>query len=239
MLNSPKKYRGIKFLNVDQQFLNVKVLNKNKAKKSLSINSPILNNRINEKSLKSSVHKTEDERSPIIRNNSIKKSNKKLFCCKRLNSIEIKDSNIYKLIKKKNIEEKKNRSLSPYKIIKSKPRRINSFKKIVSCKNMYLRSSLFNNQNKIINSTNKKPKSNNNFNIYNKINERSKKKNKSKDKKTINNNNNSNKKDCVNIIQLKAAYLSDDEDTKYNNDKDKDKDKNKISKNIKKFFCCI
>ena len=65
MLNSPKKYRGIKFLNVEQKFLNVKVLNKEKAKKSLSINTPILSNKMTEKSLKSSIndypYKSEEE----------------------------------------------------------------------------------------------------------------------------------------------------------------------------------
>ena len=247
MLNSPKKYRGIKFLNVDQQFLNVKVLNKNKAKKALSINTPKLCNRTNEKSLKSSVidspYKTEEEKSPILRNNSIKKSNKKLLAYKRINSIKIKDSNIYKLIKKKNIGENKDRPLSPYKIIKSKPRRVDSLSNYISCKNMYIRSSLFNNKNKDINSPKKMPKSNKDFNNikYSKINEKSKKKNKSKDRKTININNNiksnsnsnNNKKDCVNIIQLKTGNLTNYEDIKDN------KDEKKISKNIKKHFCCI
>ena len=245
MLNSPKKYRGIKFLNVDQQFLNVKVLNKKKAKKALSINTPNLNNRTNEKSLKSSVidspYKTEEEKSPILKNNSIKKYNTKMLAYKRINSIKIKDSNIYKLIKKKNIEEKKDRPLSPYKIIKSKPRRVDSLQNYISCKNMYIRSSLFNNKNNVINSPKKVSKSNKYFNYYNysKINEKSKKKNKSKDKKTINNNNksntnnNNNKKDCANIMQLKTGNLTNYEDIKDN------KDEKKISKNIKKYFCCI
>jgi hypothetical protein len=235
MLNSPKKYRGIKFLNVEQKFLNVKVLNKNKAKKSLSINTPILSNKMTEKSLKSSIndypYKSEEEISPIFRNDSIKKRSK------RRNTIEIKDSNIYKIIKKKNIEEKNVRAISPYKIIKVNPRRIHSLKKITSCKNMYLRNSLFNNKNKIIvYNSSKKPNSNNDFNNFRSINEKSKKKNKSKSKKTINLNNNNNqinKKDSENIIQLKAVKITKNEDNKDN------KDENKINKNIKKFFCCL
>ena len=59
MLNGSKKYRGIKFLNV-------KVLNKSIAKKSLSINNPILSNKGNEKSIKSSgldyPFRTEEEK---------------------------------------------------------------------------------------------------------------------------------------------------------------------------------
>ena len=238
MLNSPKKYRGIKFLNVDQKFLNIKVLNKKKAQKSLSINTPILNNGTNEKSLKSSAndypYKTEEEKSPLVRNYSNKKSSKKLFSSKginSINSIQIKDSNIYKIIKRKNIEDKKDRELSPYKNIRINPRRVNSLKKNFSCKNMYLKSSLFNSNNKIINSTSKKLSSKNDFNNYKNINDKSKRKYKSKNKKSINNN--ITKNDCVNIIKLKSLSPINNEDTKDN------KDENKMSKNIKKFFCCI
>lgn len=235
MLNSPKKYRGIKFLNVEQKFLNIKVLNKKKAKKSLSINTPIINNGTNEKSLKSSVndypYKTEEEKSPLIRNYSNKKSSKKLFSSKGINSIQFKDSNIYKIIKRKNIEEKKDRELSPYKNIRAKPRRVHSLKKNFSCKNMYLKSSLFNNNNIIINSMSKKLSSKNDFNNYKNVNDKSKRKYKSKNKKPINNN--INKNDCVNIIKVKSLSPKNNQYSKDN------KDEKKISKNIKNFFCCI
>ena len=44
---------------------------------------------------------------------------------------------------------------------------------------------------------------------------------------------NNNKKDCANIMQLKTGNLTNYEDIKDN------KDEKKISKNIKKYFCCI
>jgi len=237
MLNSPKKYRGIKFLNVEQKFLNAKILNKKKAKKSISINTPILTSGTNEKSLKSSVidypYKTEEEKSPLVRNYSIKKSNKKLLSSKGTNSIKNKDSNIYKIVRKKSIEIKNVRGISPCKNVRINPRRVQSFKKNTSFKNMNLKSSLFINKNKIINSTNQLPNTNKDFNNYKNINDKSKKKNKSKTKKSINNNININKNDCVNIIKYQSTNLTKNEDSKNN------KDENKMNKNIKKYFCCL
>ena len=233
MLNSPKKYRGIQFLNVDQKFLNVKILNKKKARKCISINTPILINGTNEKSLKSSVidypYKTEEEKSPLVRNYSNKKSSKKLLSSKGTNSKNIKDSNNFKLIRKKSNELQKVRGISPCKNIRTNLRRVKSFKKISFNKKMNLKSGLFINKNKIINSTNQKSSSNNDFNNYKNINEKSKNKNKSKNKKNINNN--INKNDCVNI--KKSTNLTNNEDSKDTNDE------NKISKNIKKYFCCL
>ena len=200
------------------------------AQKSLSINTPNLISGKNEKSLKSTLidypYKTEEEKSPIVRNYSIKKSNKNLISCKRESSIKNEESNIYKIIKKKSIEEKKYRVMSPCRINRNNPRRVYSLKKNSSCKNMYLKSSLFDSKNKIIYITNKKPSSNKDFNNY-KNNEKRKKKSKTKNKKTIN------KTDSLNIKKIKTN--SKNEETKDNTNKDKDK----INKNFKKFFCCI
>jgi len=102
MLNGSKKYRGIKFLKVEQKFLNVKVLNKNKAQKSLSINTPNSSNKSKEKSVKSSVN---DYPYRTERNNSIKGIAKKINSCKRINIF--KDSNIFKNIKKRILKKKK------------------------------------------------------------------------------------------------------------------------------------
>ena len=241
MINDTKKYRGIKFLNVEQKFLNVKVLNKNKIQKSISINTPNSSNKSKDQSIKSSINdnpnRTEEEKSTRVKNFSSKGFYKKLNSCKRINVFN--DPNIFKNIKKRNFEEKKEGSASSYKINKSIPKRINSLRNYTSCKNMNLKSSFFNmsvknNLSKKKNQTSKNLTKNNNINnqFDNKnknTNENGKKKNKKKNKKV--NNKNTNENDCINIVKVKTEKtgITDNEDNK---------DKNK-SKNIKRFFCCL
>ena len=242
MLDGSKKYRGIKFLNVDQKFLNVKVLNKKTLQKSVSINTPISSNKSKEKSGKSSANDypygTEEEKSPRLRNISIKRSYKKINSCKRLNTF--KDPNIFKNIKKKNFEERKEGEASSLKINQSKPNRISSFKKYISCKNINVKSSLFNvnaksslfkKKNQTTKSINKDNNNNININNSKNPNQNTKKRNKTKNKKVKNKNINEN--DSANIIKVKT-------ETTDNKDKKDNKDKNENDKKcIKKFFCCL
>ena len=243
MLDGSKKYRGIKFLNVDQKFLNVKVLNKKTLQKSVSINTPISSNKSKEKSGKSSANDypygTEEEKSPRLRNISIKRSYKKINSCKRLNTF--KDQNLFKNIKKKNFEERKEGEASSLKINKSKPNRINSLRNFISCKNINVKSSLFNVNAKSSlfkkkNQTTKSINKDNNININNSKNpnQNTKKRNKTKNKKVKNKNINEN--DSANIIKVKTENT----DNKDKKDKKDNKDKNENDKkSIKKFFCCL
>ena len=248
MLNGSKKYRGIKFLNVEQKFLNAKVLNKKKIQKSVSIYTPMSSNKSKEKSVKSSINDypygTEEEKSQRVRNISIKRSYKKINSCKRIYAF--KDSNIFKNIKKKDFEEKKEGEASSYKISKSKPKRVCSLRNYVSCKNINVKSSLFNvnaksslfkKKNETTKNLNKNNNINNNFNKGKNKNENDKKRSKTKNKKI--NNKNINENDCVNIIKVKTE-ITDNKDNKDKKDKKDNKDKNKSDKkSIKKFFCCL
>lgn len=168
---------------------------------------------------------------------SIKRNNKKVNSCKRITSF--KDSNLFKNIKKKNFEEKKEGEVSSYKVNKSKPNRIYSLRNYASCKNMNLKSSLFNTnmksslfkkKNQTTKNLDKNHDVDNHFNNFKSICENGKKRNKSKNKKVINNN--IKEKDCVSIIIIKNEN-TDNKDSKDN------KDNNKSNKNIKKLFCCL
>ena len=217
MLNGSKKYRRIKFLNVDQKFLNPKVLNKKKALKSISINTVNSSNKSKEKLLKSSVvffpFKIEEEKNSKVKNIDIKRSNKRVYSCRKIDTI--KNSNIFKNIKKMNFEEKKDGEAFSNKLSKSRPKRVYSLRNYTSCKKVNLKSSLFNTNVKSSlfkrnNQTTKSlTKNNNNINNYFKnyknANENEKKTNKVKNKKVVNKN--INEKDCANIITIKFEKL--------------------------------
>ena len=235
MSNNIKKYKGIKFLKVDQQlFQNVKEFKKERILKSHSIKNPSPFKREIQKkiSLKSFIFenslKKEEEKNHEDKNINNLRGKIKLNSHK-LSLFNFQDTDIYKKIKKKENENKI--SISKFN---SNPKR-KFLRNCSSCKDVScFKNNLLNNKKKIINNNKSSIKknivnnkiNNNNFNSSNNIN------NKSKIKNNINNLVNEmhiNNKD-INIINVKTQNTNDNEN----------KEKNKKKENVfKKFFCCL
>ena len=217
MDDNHKKYKGIKFLKVEQQFLGAKKLT-NQSSKTLSINGDLLiinqkkrnSVRSSAKSVKSSAKKSmkspkkKSSKSSIKDNHSVKKKEKNKSKKKRYSDFDI----LKKLIE---LQKEQERIIRENKLINKNDNSANlNMKKSVSSKELnQLKNKIISFKSVIINNINNM---NNIYNIKNK-----------KDEHKISENNEIKNKSNNNV----------------NKDKNSDIEENTTVNKIKRFFCCL
>ena len=230
-----KKYKGIKFLKVDQPvFNNAKKYNRKSSYNSISINNNITctDNKRRKKSCKSPIVddliKSEEEKTPVNKKDILNKNYKQLNSINKSNIKKIEELVLLKKAGKKKEEEKKDGKmfLSRFGKANLKPLKL---LKTISAKNVFSNKSI------IIN------------NIVDKDEDMSE--NKFKSAKIVNNNNKINYNAVINENENEnntnycknSKNISVDKIKKENNEeKEKEKiENNNNSHNFKKFLCCL
>ena len=230
ILDKPKKYKGIKFLKVDQQsFNNAKKFNRKSSYNSNSINNKSSSNDNNGKLfLKSSLNCnhliTDGEKTPSINKNNIKKNLKRLNSCKKKDFKKFNEIAISKFIKKKE-EEKNDKEMLLNKFGKANLKPL-IYKKSVSCRKLFNQPFM----NNIINSNNINNNINNDTNNiykYKSDNNANKKIRINYNDKNSKENNSNNKKINLNTINTKKEMGNEN------------REKQCKIKKLKNWFCCF
>lgn len=230
LIDKPKKYKGIKFLKVEQQLFN----NAKKYKRKTSSNSNSINNKSSSNDnngkvfLKSSLNYnqiiTDGEKTPPVKNNIIKKTFKRINSCNKKDDKKCNELVAISKITKKKEEEKNDKEMLLNRFSKAnlKPLRYN---KSFSCKRFFNQPiNNNNNSNSISNNINSgknniyKYKSDNNATKKTKINNNDKN----------NKENNSNNK-TINLNAINTNKVIGNENRENNCKKNK----------LKNFFCCL
>ena len=238
-----KKYKGIKFLKVEQPvFYNAKKYNRKSSYNSITINNKLssTDNRKGKKSCKSPIvdnliKSEEEEKTPNNQKDKINKNYKKLYSMNKANPKKIEELVLLKKTGKKKEEEKKGgiMLISKYSKANLKPLKL---LKTISAKNV------FSNKNIIINNIidNEEEKTENQFksakivNNNNKINYNA-----------ITNENENNKNICKNSKNISVDKVKKENNEEKRKVKENEKIKEKTNKkdnnshNFKKFLCCL